>query len=53
MVEDSRFLRLASERPPVKAGYDAVSVVDREAALLMARERIPNLIVLDIDAAQA
>jgi CheY-like chemotaxis protein len=32
----------------VKAGYDVVSVVDGEAALLMARERIPNLILLDM-----
>jgi len=44
LVDDSRFLRLASERALVKAGYDVVSVVDGEAALLMARERIPNLI---------
>jgi CheY-like chemotaxis protein len=48
LVEDSRFLRLASERALVKAGYDVVSVVDGEAALLMARERIPNLILLDM-----
>jgi hypothetical protein len=36
LVEDSRFLRLASERARVKAGNDVVSVVDGEAALLMA-----------------
>jgi CheY-like chemotaxis protein len=48
LVEDSRFLRIASERALVKAGYDVVSVVDGEAALLMARERIPNLILLDM-----
>jgi len=38
MVEDSRFLRLASERAAVKAGYDVASVVDGEAALLMGAE---------------
>ena len=48
LVEDNRFLRLASERVLVKAGYDVVSVVDGEAAWLMARERIPNLILLDM-----
>jgi CheY-like chemotaxis protein len=48
LVEDSRFLRVASERALVKAGYDVVSAVDGEAALLMARERIPNLILLDM-----
>jgi hypothetical protein len=42
--EDRRFLRLASKPALVKAGYDVVSVVDGEAALLMARARIPNLI---------
>ena len=48
LVEDSRFLRVASERALVKAGYDVISVVDGEAALLMAREHIPNLILLDM-----
>lgn len=32
----------------MKAGYDVVSVVDGEAALLMAGERIPNIILLDM-----
>ena len=48
LVEDSRFLRVASERALLKAGYDVVSAVDGEAALLMARERVPNLILLDM-----
>ena len=48
LVEDSRFMRIASERALVKAGYDVVSVVDGEAALRMARERIPDLILLDM-----
>jgi CheY-like chemotaxis protein len=48
LVEDSRFLRVASERALVKAGYDVVSAVDGEAALLIARERNPDLILLDM-----
>jgi CheY-like chemotaxis protein len=48
LVEDSRFLRVACERALAKAGYDVVSVVDGEAALRMARERIPNLVLLDM-----
>ena len=48
LVEDSRFLRLATERALVKGGYDVVTAVDGEVALLMARERMPNLILLDM-----
>lgn len=48
LAEDSRFLRVISERALVKAGYDVVSAVDGEAALRIARERIPNLILLDM-----
>ncbi|MGA2020267.1 MAG: response regulator [Candidatus Sulfotelmatobacter sp.] len=48
LVEDSRFLRVASERALLKAGYEVVSASDGEAALLTARERIPNLILLDM-----
>jgi CheY-like chemotaxis protein len=48
LVEDSRFLRVASERALVKAGYEVVCAGDGEAALLLAREHLPNLIVLDM-----
>jgi CheY-like chemotaxis protein len=48
LVEDSRFLRVASERTLLKAGYEVVCASDGEAALLTARERIPNLILLDM-----
>jgi CheY-like chemotaxis protein len=48
LVEDSRFLRVASERALLKAGYEVVSASDGEAALLTARERVPNLILLDM-----
>jgi two-component system, OmpR family, phosphate regulon response regulator PhoB len=48
LVEDSRFLRVASERVLMNAGYEVVSAGDGEAALLRARERAPNLILLDM-----
>jgi CheY-like chemotaxis protein len=48
VVEDSRFLRVANERALVRAGYTVFSAADGEAALLLARERIPNLILLDM-----
>ena len=48
LVEDSRLQRVASARALVKAGYDVVSVADGEAALLTARERTPDLILLDM-----
>jgi CheY-like chemotaxis protein len=48
LVEDSRFLRVASERALLKAGYEVVCASDGEAALLTARERVPNLILLDM-----
>ena len=48
LVEDSRFLRVANERTLLRAGYEVVCASDGEAALLTARERIPNLILLDM-----
>ncbi len=48
LVEDSRFLRVANERALAKAGYNVVSAADGEEALLIARERTPNLILLDM-----
>lgn len=48
LVEDSKFLRLASERALTKAGYSVVSTDDGEQALRVAQERIPDLILLDM-----
>src|ERR1700691_2241853 len=48
LVEDSRFLRVASERALIKAGYEVVCASDGEAAVLTAHERAPNLILLDM-----
>jgi CheY-like chemotaxis protein len=48
LVEDSKFLRLASERTLRRAGYSVVSTDDGEQALRVARERVPDLILLDM-----
>lgn len=48
VVEDSKLLRLATERALAKAGYSVVSTDDGEHALRVAQERIPDLILLDM-----
>jgi CheY-like chemotaxis protein len=48
LVEDSRFLRVATERAMVKAGYAVVAASDGEEALQVATIRVPDLIVLDM-----
>jgi CheY-like chemotaxis protein len=48
LVEDSKFLRLASERALVRAGYSVVSTDDGEQALREAQQHIPDLILLDM-----
>jgi CheY-like chemotaxis protein len=48
LVEDSKFLRLATERAMVRAGYDVTSAADGEEGLRLARENLPDLILLDI-----
>lgn len=48
LVEDSKFLRMASERTLARAGYIVVSTDDGEHALQMARESHPDLILLDM-----
>jgi CheY-like chemotaxis protein len=48
LVEDSKFLRIASERALTRAGYTVCSAADGEEALRMARERLPDLILLDM-----
>ena len=48
LVEDSKFLRLATERALVHAGYEVSSAGDGEQALVMAREKLPDLILLDM-----
>src|SRR5271169_1545166 len=48
LVEDSKFLRLATERALARVGYEMSSAVDGEEALHMAREKLPDLILLDM-----
>jgi CheY-like chemotaxis protein len=48
LVEESRLLRVASERVLVKAGYSVIAATDGEEALSMSREHLPNLILLDM-----
>jgi len=48
LVEDSKFLRLATERALARAGYEMSSASDGEEALRMAREKLPDLILLDM-----
>jgi CheY-like chemotaxis protein len=48
LVDDSKFLRLATERALARAGYDVSTAVDGENALQMAREKRPDLILLDM-----
>ena len=48
LVDDSKFLRLAMERALARAGYSICSAADGEEGLAMARERRPDLILLDM-----
>ncbi len=48
LIEDSKFLRIANERILVKAGYQVLSARDGEEALLIARECLPDLVILDM-----
>jgi CheY-like chemotaxis protein len=48
LVEDSKFVRLTVERALARAGYEVSSAADGEEALHMAREKVPDLILLDM-----
>jgi two-component system cell cycle response regulator DivK len=48
LVEDSKFLRVATERALAKAGYEVICAVDGEEGLRLAREHVPALVLLDI-----
>jgi len=48
LVEDSKFLRMSTERALTKAGYEVVCAVDGEEALRLAREHLPALVLLDM-----
>jgi len=48
LVDDSKFLRLATERALARAGYEVVTASDGEEALKVAREAKPQIILLDM-----
>jgi len=48
LVEDSKFLRLATGRSLARAGYEVSSAADGDEALRLAREKMPDLILLDM-----
>jgi len=48
LVEDSKFLRLATERALARAGYEVSTAADGEEAVTKARENLPDLILLDL-----
>jgi CheY-like chemotaxis protein len=48
LVDDSKFLRMATERALQRAGYVVITGTDGEEALEMARREKPDLILLDM-----
>ena len=48
LVEDSKFSRLATGRALTRAGYEMIFAGDGDEALLMAGEKRPDLILLDM-----
>jgi CheY-like chemotaxis protein len=48
LVEDSKFVRLATERALARAGYTMTSAADGDEALRQAHQALPDLILLDM-----
>ena len=48
LIEDSKFQRIANGRALVKAGYGVLHAGDGDEGLRIARENIPDLILLDM-----
>ncbi len=48
LVDDSKFLRLATERALARAGYDVSTATDGPNALEIARDKKPDVILLDM-----
>lgn len=48
LVEDSRLLRIMNQRALVRVGYSVLTASDGEEAVRVARERVPELIILDM-----
>jgi DNA-binding response OmpR family regulator len=48
LIEDSRLLRITTERTLMRAGYEVITAVDGEQGLRLAVESNPDLVVLDM-----
>lgn len=48
LIEDSRFLQMATQRALARAGYQVDTAGNGEDALQMAREKQPDMILLDM-----
>jgi CheY-like chemotaxis protein len=48
LAEDSGFMRIAMERVLVRAGHNVTPVEDGQQAVCVARESIPDLVLLDM-----
>lgn len=48
LVEDSKFLRMATERALARAGYEVRTAADGQSAVEIARKERPDLILLDM-----
>ncbi|MGH9517597.1 MAG: response regulator [Terriglobales bacterium] len=48
LIEDSRLLRITTERTLVRAGYEVITAVDGEQGLRLAVESKPDLVLLDM-----
>jgi CheY-like chemotaxis protein len=48
LIDDSKFLRKANELALARFGYGVLTASDGEEGLALAREKIPDLIVLDL-----
>ena len=48
VVEDSKFLRIATERILSRAGYQVIGAADGEQALQIAQNELPDIILLDM-----
>jgi CheY-like chemotaxis protein len=48
LVDDSKFLRLATERALARAGYEVSTAIDGAHGLQAAREQKPDIILLDM-----
>jgi CheY-like chemotaxis protein len=48
LVDDSKFLRIATERALIRIGYAVCTAAEGTQALQLAREKHPDLILLDM-----